>query len=177
MKLAALVRHYIRRWRPKAKEELDWFRQQPSLDAAISVAALAINAKGKRYSHQYKIPRSAIPKALVRLLSARDKIKHCGDFDELHDMVGRVLADVRGIGKLYLYDTALRIGAKQKRLPERIYLHAGTRLGARALGIDSTKKSVSISECPRELLSLEPHEIEDFLCIYKARLRGVVREV
>ena len=148
MKLAALVRHYIRRWRPKAKEELHWFRQQPSLDAAISVAALAINAKGKRYSHQYKIPRSAIPKAVVRLLSASNKIKHCGDFDELHDMVERVLADVRGIGKLYVYDTALRIGAKQKCLPKRIYLHAGTRIGARALGIDSTKKFVSIRVSP-----------------------------
>src|SRR5438128_2340688 len=95
MKLTALVRHYIRRYRPKAKEELDWFRQQPSLDAAISVAALAINSNGKRFPHQYKIARSALPKALVRLLSARDQVEHCRSFHELLHVVGRILTPIR----------------------------------------------------------------------------------
>jgi hypothetical protein len=170
MKLAGLVQHYVRRYRPKAKEELDWFRQQSSLDAAISVAALAINSSGKRFPHQYKIPRSAVPKGLVELLSARDQIEHCRSFHELLHVVRRILTPIRGLGELYVYDTALRIGAKLGHLPERVYLHRGTRVGARALGFDSTKSSLAISQLPSELHALDAHEIEDFLCIYKARL-------
>jgi hypothetical protein len=53
--------------------------------------------------------------------------------------------------------------------PDRIYLHAGTREGARALGLGGT--ALSKSELPKAFHRLSPGEIEDCLCIYKDDLR------
>ena len=56
-------------------------------------------------------------------------------------------------------------------MPERVYLHRGTRKGARALGLDWRADSLDPRVLPKELADLEPREIEDFLCIYKDCLR------
>jgi hypothetical protein len=74
---------------------------------------------------------------------------------------------VRGIGKLYVYDTAIRLGAYLQLFPLQVYLHAGTRSGARALGLDYRVNSVSPTYLPAALQQLKPHEVEDVLCIYK----------
>ena len=66
-----------------------------------------------------------------------------------------------------VYDTVLRIGAKLDLFPDRVYLHCGTREGARALGLKWRDPWLKVDELPRELRRLKPHEIEDFLCIYK----------
>jgi hypothetical protein len=81
------------------------------------------------------------------------------------------LKPVDGIGELYIYDTALRIGAKLNLLPSRIYLHAGARVGARALGFAGRLKYIELRDLPKEFQKLEPHEIEDVLCIFKDKLK------
>jgi hypothetical protein len=80
------------------------------------------------------------------------------------------LQGIRGLGHLYTYDTALRIGAKLDLLPEKVYLHAGTRKGAKALGLDWKARALEVASIPDELHELEPREIEDFLCIYEEKL-------
>jgi hypothetical protein len=52
MDLKTIVRLYVRRIRPRAQAELDWFIRQPTLRDAIENAALARNSSGKRYSHR-----------------------------------------------------------------------------------------------------------------------------
>jgi hypothetical protein len=59
------------------------------------------------------------------------------------------LVDVPGIGELYVYDTALRIGAKLGVFPEKVYLHAGARIGVRNLGRDARKTALRIASLPR----------------------------
>jgi ABC-type arginine/histidine transport system permease subunit len=66
-----------------------------------------------------------------------------------------------------VYDTALRLGANLRLLPREVYLHAGTRRGARALGLDYRSESVSMRLLPAALRRLRPYEVEDVLCIYK----------
>jgi hypothetical protein len=77
---------------------------------------------------------------------------------------------IKGLGKLYAYDVAHLIGAHLNLSPERVYLHAGTRKGARALGFPSALEYLTPSQLPSELQILKPYEMEDFLCIYKAFL-------
>jgi hypothetical protein len=77
-----------------------------------------------------------------------------------------------GIGEPYAYDTSLRIGAKLNRFPTKVYLHAGARVGPKALGLDTTVATVKVSAFPRELRILEPHEPEDVLCIFKDELKA-----
>lgn len=48
-----------------------------------------------------------------------------------------------------------------------MYLHAGTRVGASALGFDPRARAVELEQLPAPLRELKPHEVEDVLCIYK----------
>jgi hypothetical protein len=73
---------------------------------------------------------------------------------------------------LTIYDTALRIGASLGLEPQSVYLHAGTRFGARRLGLDWRAETIPVSALPPPLRKLKPREIEDLLCIFADRLTG-----
>ena len=166
--LAALVRVYERRFRPKSRAELATFCKEPNLEAAIRRAGLAQNPCGKRYSHQRRLTR-ALLRAASNVL-ARSNIARAADFDSLYALVDEVIGSMKGIGHLMVYDTALRIGAKLGLSPKHVYLHRGTRAGARALGLDWRRPHLEVEEVPEELQRLEPREIEDFLCIFHREL-------
>lgn len=168
MNLEAIVRHYISHYRPHKQTELNWFRRQSLLEAAINVAAKAENERGLRYSHQNRITRKAIQEANKLLLEKHDVLQRCKSFHELWQRIRIILETVKGLGELYIYDTALRIGAYLNLLPDRVYLHAGTRTGANAFGIVSRHTEwIDVDELPSILRELPPHEVEDILCIYK----------
>jgi hypothetical protein len=170
-RLEAIVRTYTRAIRPRAQDELNWFAHQHSLAQAIETAALAKTSEGKRYSHQRRITKSALQEALGILSSQERAIQRSRNFDDLFNLIEKSLEPIRGIGELYIYDTALRIGAKLNLSPTKVYLHAGTRDGARALGTDATATTLGMRALPPEFHCLEPHEIEDILCIFKSELR------
>lgn len=170
-RLKAIVRTYVRKIRPRAQAEIDWFAHQPSLGAAIETAALAVNSHGKRYSHQRRLKKAALRQALRALLHELEEIEQSRDFDELFRLINAAVKTIPGIGELYVYDTSLRIGAKLNMFPTAIYLHAGTRLGAQALGLDDSAATLKVSALPREFRTLEPHELEDVLCIFKNELK------
>lgn len=170
MRPEAIIHTYITQIRPRANEELDWFRRQPTLGEAIHLAALAINSKGKRYSHQRRLSKTVLEQARDTVLKNEKAIEACQSFDDLLDLLEQLLASVKGLGELYIYDTALRIGTKIGLLPERVYLHAGTRVGTKALGFDGKAKALEVSQLPDWLHQLQPHEIEDVLCIFKEKL-------
>jgi hypothetical protein len=171
MNLADITRHYIKHFRPKKQSELDWFKNQPTLGSAIIFAALAQDCRGKRFRHQTRIKKTVLEQAKERLLSLSNEIRDCRNFDELLMLIESNLDDIRGVGELYFYDTALRISAKPNLLPEKVYLHAGTRGGARILGYNPKKRFLELSVLPNEFQVLVPHEVEDVLCIYKDALR------
>lgn len=167
-----LVNIYIQKIRPKVNEEYHFFSEQSSIGNAIRQAALAINCEGKRYSHQRRLSQSILDEAYEILINESVSFVDIGSFEELHSLIERLVINKKGIGPLYVYDTSLRIGAYLGLLPRKIYLHAGTREGARALGLNWRSGFLSISELPSELHDLKPHEIEDFLCIFKGELRN-----
>jgi hypothetical protein len=167
MKLRDIVKDYSRNNRCRPNDELRWFRRQPTLGSAIQFAGLAEDKNRRRFSHQRRLSKASLRSARNSLLRNKSKIAGCKNFDELHTLLGRLLRQTEGIGELYIYDTAFRIGAKLGLLPVKIYLHAGTRVGARALGCNAGQKEIEVSDLPRELRRLKPYEIEDLLCIYK----------
>jgi hypothetical protein len=166
---AEILHHYDGIHRHRAEDELHWFIQARSLAEVISRAALAIDSRGKRFAHQRRIPSSALREARAALLREQSKIQACRDFDELLTTITHTLDDVFGLCELFCYDTAFRIGGYLRLYPEKVYLHSGTREGARALGLRvGLRKAIDVAELPDELGGLPPHEIEDILCIYKA---------
>jgi len=172
--LEAIVRAYIQRHRPRAQAEFDWFRQQPTLKAAIECAALARDSKGDKYKHQHRLKKMTLEEARKALLNNYGVIEKSKDFEELFAWMQKILEPILGLGPLYLYDTALRIGAKLDIWPAKVYLHAGTRCGAKELGLDGKAKILEKSLMPAEFGELGAHEIEDVLCIYKDRLKAAI---
>ena len=107
-----------------------------------------------------------------RLQQFEPQLEQAQTFDEILSIVA--LAKVPNIGKTTFYDTAHRIGLYRQIIPDKIYLHAGTKEGARQLlGPLGNKKYLLMSEMPPEFQrpDLTPAELEDILCIYKDEFR------
>lgn len=170
--LKQLVSWYQRYCGPSLRDQLDDFRQLPALADTIDRAARAVNAQGKRFPHQYRIQGTALAKAKSRLVAGVGSITSCGSFDALHSLLSGLFTPVSGLGQLYLYDTTLRLGAYLKLAPTAVYIHAGTRAGALALGLDVSSGIIPAAAFPKPIQVLAPYEIEDFLCIFKKYLVG-----
>jgi hypothetical protein len=166
--LREIVDAYIRDYRDEAGRELHFFAIQRTLADAVRPAAMCELPGGKRHPHQRRIPHDSLHEATQRLLSM--DLGDARSFDELHDAVATAIGDIHMIGPLAIYDIAHRIGAFLSLAPERVYLHRGTRDGARALGLGRGRKTLAIDELPREFRRLSAAEIEDCLCIYKAQI-------
>ena len=91
-------------------------------------------------------------------------------FADLYELVDSLTGNIRGLGDLYVYDTALRIGARLRLEPEAVYVHAGTKRGANRLGLPAQHSTLPMQSLPSQLANLKPMEVEDLLCIYKQNL-------
>lgn len=160
---------YVREYQRHAKEEVEFF-QRRRFKEAITYAALCLLPNGKRHPHQYRVPRSALAEGERNLQACSSEIVRCRSFPELHEIVARELRDIYRIGVLTVYDVASRIGAHLNIEPDRVYLHAGTAEGARALGLEYRRESVALDELPLPFQRLRPREAEDCLCIFKDAL-------
>lgn len=147
---------------------MDFYRSLRSLAEVVDRAGSARTPNGLRHSHQRRIPASVLQAAHATL--SRADFGWCHTFEDLHQALSGLILGIRGIGELMVYDTALRIGAYLGLEPETVYLHAGTRTGARALGLRGEGGRLAMSRLPAALRQLSAREAEDCLCIYKDAL-------
>jgi hypothetical protein len=169
-----IVNDYIRTQRPYTGTEVTDFANESSPSAAIRRAALCELKIGKRHDHQRRIPKWLLEQIETKLRAIRPKFSKAASFDALHRLVEQEIGGMKGIGALTVYDISHRIGAYFGKAPERVYLHAGVRVGARALGISGDSFEPNI--LPKPFARLAPSEIEDCLCIYKKQLLGDARD-
>jgi hypothetical protein len=148
-----------------------FYANQPSLTDAIRVATLS-EYEGKRHRHQRQHP-DILDEAGRRLQARQKELEACRGrpFDELFEYVGDIIGSIEQIGRLAVYDIATRIGAYLGLTPEYIYLHRGTREGARALGLRG--KKLSRDQLPPAFHTLTPAELENCLCNFKDELRVI----
>jgi len=163
-----VVSHYIRHCRAVAHAETRFYASRRNASEAIRTAALCVLPDGKRHPHQYRIPRFVLEQAEARLQLAGKSLLNAPSFDKLHDAITQEIGAIRGIGALTVYDIAHRLGAFFGKVPQRVYLHAGTRLGAAIFGLHG--QSIAPNQLPIAFSRLAAAEIEDCLCIYKAEL-------
>lgn len=173
--LHALVDAYLRHYTATRAAEFAWYRKIP-LGDITRVAAESSTENGGKHLHQRRVPVLSL-RALARRLAAVP-FNEFEFFAEIHGAVERAAAAVYYVGELACYDVALRIGARFRIEPVRVYLHAGTRKGARALGLPHRAATLGMADLPRELQRLRSWQVEDFLCVYKDELarRGVCRD-
>lgn len=170
-----VVSSYIRDYRDLAARELDFYRNRVSLRDAVDVAASCVGSDGKRQSHQRRLKANVLASAAAALQAALREIGQCKDFDQLMGLIQPKLRHIHPLGELTIYDVAHRIGVYLGLHPERVYLHRGTRDGAKALGFDGKQTSIDMRSLPREFFRLRPDEIEDCLCIYKSELASLAQ--
>jgi hypothetical protein len=169
--LSEIVRDYIANCRRDEDAELEYFSSPPKLRAAIRIAALAINEDGKRHPHQRRIPGDTLEHFRRALTRKRKALRSSKTFSELMQISEKVAEGFWKNSKLTVYDTTLRIGAYLGIQPDRIYLHAGARKGAMALGFKGSLLFLKRSQLPKEFRKLKPYELEHCLCIYKNHLK------
>lgn len=174
--LDSIVHDYIERHRQGEEAELDAFRRQPSLRECIRQAGLARRwdeGRWKRLDHQRRIPPGTLRAWTKALLRKHDQIRSCHTFEALISMLETESRKFWRNGELTVYDAALRIGAYRKLEPEKVYLHAGTRKGARYLRLDGGMRSLAPDEFDKAFSRLKPYQIEDCLCLYAKALKSL----
>jgi hypothetical protein len=167
MDLETIISHYDKHHRMRKRRELEYFQQQPTVEEAVRRAVHSRDEWGKRYDHQHRIRRMAYfdaEKALLPLVSA---LQQCQCFADLYQCLEDTFASIEGLNELFIYDVALRIGAKLRLEPELIYLHRETRKGAKALlRLKGKPRTIAPRMLPAPLCELPAYELEDILCIY-----------
>lgn len=171
---AEVVNTYIKLVRNPFRQELDFYASQPSLQDAVRNASLAIPPAGSGrmiHSHQARVAKQSLQEAYQKLRD--EEFSECTDFEKLFSKLKALILPIHGIGRLTLYDIALRIGAYLGFEPERIYLHRGAREGANAIGVGIRKGTIELHAIPAQFQLLRPCEIEDCFCCYKHELKGI----
>ena len=161
--LAEIRDAYIRCHRPGSRKEAAHFAAG-SLRERILKAANANSYDRPKHRHQWLIAPDLLAQFAARLVVMLPEIERARSFPELLSLVSS--ARIKGVGPLTVYDTAQRIGWGQRIEPKEVYLHAGTREGAKRLKWEYKRDSIRRSALPSELASLSASEIEDMLCIY-----------
>jgi hypothetical protein len=177
-KLEIYIKEYKYNYSKTTAEEIKEFKNMPSITDTIKKAALMTIGKGKRHPHHCLKSKNTLETAKDILLNNQTKISRANNFHDLHEIIIKTLKGLKDVGPLYYYDTALLIGAHLGKLPEKIYLHAGTKKGAKNIGINVRGKKYIITQdlpCHKvfENFKLRYCEIEDFLCIYKEELDNI----
>lgn len=170
MTLEDAVDDFIARFPRERRDTVVTFCEEArGLPDAVIRAIRSKNKEGKHNNHQSKINGNVYGVFISHLTDIEPlrEMKRCKTFDQLHDYIADRVAGVKGIGPLFLYDVTTRIGAFLKLEPTSVYLHAGARQGAKALGLPWNQDRIEQDQLPRELRKIAPDMVEDFLCTYR----------
>lgn len=169
--LSMFIQHYRDVYLPETDNLHDYYRSSESLEIVIKNAAEARTPKGK-HPHQYRLNNDMLSSVAKRLVNKSNEVRRINNFEELLELI--TTSKVKGFGELAIYDTAFRIGLYLNKLPQQVYLHAGTREGAKYLANVRRKEKIEMMDLPEALGFLEPWQAEDFLCLYKKQIRLLV---
>ena len=171
-KLQKLVNEYCETYGKQLDRFLQYYpRLMSRPEKLIHDIAWGRTANGKIHRHQWRVRRKT-KETVEKLL--KDKWEDIMSRDTLsfEDLMN-IFMPIKGVGQLYAYDAALRLGECFGVKPEKVYLHRGALDGAKALlGRDKIRGRtyVNMEELPLELQCLAPYHVENFLCIYKEKL-------
>lgn len=167
-----VLQEYIDNYLPDLHRVVEYYQSLQGFEEVVSNAACAIrpNNKGGVFmdSHQRRIGKEKCEEGSRVLLGILSEINEFASYEGLYNRINGLANGIDRLGLLWSYDTALRIGFKKNFYPENVYLQSGARKGARTLlnanRIYGRYKEVDVfPELIKE--SLEPYEIENFLCV------------
>jgi hypothetical protein len=167
--LVAIVTRYRGDQDARAVEEEVWRAKGKSFAYARNQIARAQLGE-RRHPHQRRLGAQTLADCVGALERISIDLEEAPDFHSVFTLVEKAFRRVWGAGELMTYDTADRLALRRGFAPNLVYLHAGTRTGARRLcGPFKRHEAWSIfaHQLPYELHGLSTREAEDVLCIYK----------
>jgi hypothetical protein len=149
-------------------ENMKDFYENLDIEMAIKHASTGKNPDDKMNPHQWRVGYAKGMLGFNELKNELAEIKKCRKFEDIFLLAEKVKAKIWGLGELWSYDTALRIGFNLKIYPQQVFVHRGVTKGVKKVinGKRPKGRSLPINVFPNELLVLKAYEIENFLCIY-----------
>ena len=176
LELKNIINEYKKLKKEHPDLHIEYCLQQNSLEDTIKIAAQSVNHLNKIHPHQHRVGRKKLNKFANELVNHVSEFEKANNFDNVYNIISKV--NMHGIGALTCYDTALRICSKisykNNFFPDKIYLHAGTRIGAKKLIGNKKlkgKQFIYKNDLPDVLKNSEltPSELEDILCCFIAK--------
>lgn len=174
---------------------IDYYRSLPNLKSAIidgcSTKFKILHDEQEyelKHNHQEEfdddkgnlrgVNNSVLSRMAIALTFKEQKLSEAKSFDDVYKIVKS--CKVTGFSKLSIYDAVVRISAYLGFKPTQVFLHAGTRIGAKyleekgLLGENlSQKDTLPLSDFPLSVQRLDALQLENFLCSFKDEINKI----
>jgi hypothetical protein len=150
--------------------ELARFFMSLSFHSAIEYAASGVTPHRKIHPHQRGIGVKQLRQSAARLKEYSSAIRKAKSFADLFIITEAVKSTQKGLGDLWSYDTALRMAFNRGKTfyPQAVFLQKGNMKGIRKifLRMPVKQRTFPVKIFPKEIRSLKPFEIENFLTVW-----------
>jgi hypothetical protein len=150
--------------------ELVRFFKSVSFHSAIEYAASGVTPHRKIHPHQRGIGVKQLRRSAALLKEYTSTIRKAKSFENLIMITEAVKSELKGLGDLWSYDTALRMAFNRGKTfyPQAIFVQRANMKGIRKifLRIPMKQRTLPVKIFPKEIRSLRPFEIENFLNVW-----------
>lgn len=165
MNLEKYVDDYLHEWADKL-EHMKSFFEEKELIPILFNASTGILDDNKMNQHQWRVGKLRAQQGVEILKLEERAILSSKSFEDIFNITEKVRKEITGLGDLWSYDTALRIGFNLGIYPTRVYVQCGVKNGLKlVLGSIPRGRSLPINIFGPDLRVLKPYQIENFLCI------------
>ena len=144
------------------------FLKANAYDPIIMAEVLLIGNHQARLN-DVKKQRTSACEAIERLANAKPWLKSYTNFEEIYEDVQCILAGIKYVKGLAIYDVSLRLAAMTNLWPQKVYLNAGPLEAAKNMYnsemIKTYGRIMDIGNFPEDFWDLRCDEIEDMLCV------------
>ncbi len=178
-----LVYKYLKHEKSKLDKHLKWYSDVKLAEAIIHASQAHMDISGRRHPHQRLLQHAAVGEIKTALQTLFSTGKKPTDFAQLYDSTSNAVKNVKGVGPLMIYDTALRLGAHFGVYPTTVFLQRGALVGARNFlslvgNVGKSEKlkdgvSMLVNDFEPHLHELDAKGIENFLCIFARDLKDL----
>jgi len=168
-----VIDHYLDNDNENVLQELRDIRSITLRDV-ILIYGKGKDIDGRHLDHFRKIRTNSLRQASKELIGIIELIRDCGNFQEVFELLNKKIK-IFGIGEMYLYDISFYLSARLGFKPKHIYMHRGTREGAKYLGLDIRREFIPKEEfekLEKGFKKINAYDIENLLCSYKTILKN-----
>jgi hypothetical protein len=150
--------------------ELERFFKSLSFHSAIEYAASGVTPHRKIHPHQRGIGVKQLRQSATLLKTYAPAIRKARSYADLFIITEAVKSVLKGLGDLWSYDTALRIAFNRGKMfyPRAVFVQRGDMKGIKKIfsKMPIKQRTLPLKIFPKEIQSLKPFEIENFLTIW-----------